>query len=143
MPRIFWRKMSIKAGLNISDLVEAAQNYKSADNFDYRSAYMEYLIQNLDQYLDDNRKNENMHQKAKFKNFFLKNIICRGYHFGSYIVILYFFTKFIYILNTCIQIMLVSALLGQDFWYFGIFSIKRIISQHEIFISESRYFPSE
>ena len=114
--------------------------HKSSNNFDYRASYMNYLTQNIDQYVDDNRSSERNSIKRPYKRF--KNFFAPGYHFGSYILVLYFFTKFIYIFNTCIQIMFVGALLGQNFWYFGIFSVKRIISEHEIFISESKYFPS-
>ena len=143
MPRIFWRTMSIKAGLNICDLVDAARNYKSASNYKNRLSFMSYLIKNIDQYVDDDRRYENNRSKNRLLRIVNKCVPCCGRFLGDYIVILYFVTKIIYILNTCAQIMIVGALLGKSFWYFGIVSIKHIISDNAIFITETKYFPSK
>ncbi len=142
MPRIFWRTFSVKAGLNICDLVEAARNYKNANNFQKRSTYMKYLIQNIDQYVDDDRRYEGHRSKNRIGRLIEQCIPGCGRFLGDYIVILYFVTKLIYMLNTCFQIMIVGMLLGKSFWYFGIVSIKHISSDNAIFITETKYFPS-
>lgn len=54
--------MAIKAGLDICDLVEAAQSYNSATNYDYRSTYMDYITSNFVQYVDDVRKIANRNE---------------------------------------------------------------------------------
>ena len=56
MPRIFWRSMSRRSGLDINDLVNAAYNYKSVEHHQERNKHMIYLVSNIDQYVDDQRR---------------------------------------------------------------------------------------
>ena len=74
--------MVIKAGLDICDLVDAAQNYCSANNFDYKESYMNYLVSNIDQYIDDNRKYENNRKSVKYRRY-LSIIPCFGHQIGN------------------------------------------------------------
>ena len=143
MPRIFWRTVSIKAGLNICDLVEAAHNYKSADNFERRKNFMNYLVKNIDQYVDDDRRYESSRNKNRFVRAMMTLLPCFGRFMGNYIVILYFVVKFLYIANTCLQIFLISAFLGQDYWIFGYDIIKKMWSGHGGAFLNSKYFPSK
>ena len=142
MPRIFWRTASIKAGLNICDLVEAAHNYKSAKNYDNRNKYMKYLVKNIDQYVDDDRRYENNRSKNRIIRILYTIVPCFGRFLGNYIVILYFVVKVSYIANTCLQIMIVSGLLGKNFWYFGIDTIHTIATQRQWILTSTKYFPS-
>lgn len=141
MPRIFWRTVSIKAGLNICDLVEAAHNYKSADNFERRKNYMNYLVKNIDQYVDDDRRYESMRNKNRFVRALMMLLPCFGRFLGNYVVILYFVVKVIYIMNGCLQIFLISAFLGQDFWRFGVDLIEKIWNGRGEVFTTSKYFP--
>ena len=103
---------------------------------------MNYLIINIDQYVDDDRRYEENRSKNKIGRIIQKCMPCCGRFLGDYIVKLYFITKAICILNTCFQIMIVGMLLGDSFWYFG---IKLIISHNANFanfITETKYFPS-
>jgi hypothetical protein len=143
LPRIFWRTFSIRAGLNISDLVEAANNYKAADKFEGRKNYMRYLVQNIDQYVDDPRRYENSRQKNPLLRWFLTCIPNAGRFLGNYVVILYFFVKVMYIFNTCLQVFFISGLLGKSFWMFGFDFLYQLFSGHGWTVSSSKYFPSK
>ncbi|CAF0715290.1 unnamed protein product [Brachionus calyciflorus] len=141
MPRIFWRTISLKAGLNISDLVEAAQHYKSADKFENRKSYMKYLVKNIDQYVDDSRRYESERNKNPLIKYTTTAIPWFGKYLGNYIVILYFVVKGIYILNTCFQIFIISFLLGKSFWYFGYDFLINLITGQGWTVTNSKYFP--
>jgi len=56
MPRVFWTSLAGKGGLYLSDLVQAARNYKNGDKFYKKATYMEYLVLNIDQFVDDQRR---------------------------------------------------------------------------------------
>lgn len=56
MPRVFWTSFSGKGGLYLQDLVEAARSYKNHDKFYKKGSYMEYLVLNIDQFVDDQRR---------------------------------------------------------------------------------------
>jgi hypothetical protein len=142
-PRILWRTGSIKAGLNIGDLVDAAQSYKAADKFDHRESYMSYMVKNIDQYVDDDRRYEN----KRTKNIILKVtqmlIPGLGRFMGNYVVLFYFAIKIVYILNTLLQIGIISVLLGNNYMYFGFDFIHKLWKGESWILSNSKYFPSK
>lgn len=122
--------------------VEAAQNYKSAENYKNRQQYMTYLVKNIDQYVDDQRRYETRRNKNKFLRCLLTTVPCFGRFMGNYVVILYFIVKLLYIVNTCAQVFLLSGLLGKSFWCFGYDFIVKLLTGHGWTVSNSKYFPS-
>lgn len=68
---------------------------------------------------------------------------CCGRFLGNYIVILYLIVKFIYILNTVLQVYFISGLLGKDFWVFGFSFISALMTGQGWAMANSRYFPSK
>lgn len=122
--------------------VEAAHNYKSADKFDNRKTYMSYLVKNIDQYVDDNRRYENSRSKNRATRCLMTGLPNVGRFLGNYIVILYFFVKVLYILNTCIQVFIISGLLGKSFWVFGYEFLEKLITGYGWTVTNSKYFPS-
>ncbi len=64
MPRVFWTSLAGKGGLYLSDLVQAARNYKSGDKFYKKTSYMEYLVLNIDQFVDDQRRWDHARSKS-------------------------------------------------------------------------------
>ncbi len=142
IPRIVWRTFSLRAGLNITDLVEAADNYKSSNNVQGARGYMNYLIKNIDQFVDDSRRYENNRKKSKLTKVTSIIIPCLGRFLGNYIVILYMLVKILYILNTFLQIWLVSVFLGKNFVYFGLEFFWTLLTKQEWTVINSNYFPS-
>ncbi len=140
LPRIFWNTFSNKCGLNISDLIQAADKYKSADKYEKKEAYMDYMVQSIHQLLNDQRRD------IKTKNFLLRYAItlipCFGRFEGNYIIILYIVTKLIYIVNALIQINIISGFLGQSFWVFGYNFVSGLLQGEGWTVSNSEYFPS-
>jgi hypothetical protein len=145
MPRIIWRSASIRSGLDICDLVEAANSYKAADKFNNRGNYMEYLVTNIDQYVDDDRRYDEtrfQYRWSKMRNCLNCIIPCAGTYLGNYIVILYLTMKVIYTINIVIQAWILSKILGKDFYLFGTEFISKIF-KGESWVFESEYFPSK
>lgn len=142
MPRIFWSTFSIKAGLYLGDLVEAAINYKSGDKFEDKKTYMDYMVKNIDQFVDDKRRHDESRSKSKIFRCFLTCFPCFGRFLGNYIVVLYIITKFIFIFNAAAQIYLVGGLLGQDFWSLGYKFVVQLIQGKGWIAATSTYFPS-
>jgi hypothetical protein len=102
---------------------------------------MEYLVKNIDQFVDDNRRKSDSRSRSKLKIFLSSCVPCIGRFLGNYIVILYLIVKVVYILNTSIQIWLISGLLGNSFLYFGLNFLKQILNGHGWSVSVSEYFP--
>ncbi len=125
----------------MSDLIEAANNYKSADKFESRDKYMNYLVSNINQYVDDQRR-YNDNRPHVFKRIMYVINPCAGRFLGNYIVILYFLTKFLYIVNTIVQVGFLGIILGKSFVRFGIDFILKL-SSGQGWVVESKYFPSK
>jgi hypothetical protein len=51
IPRIIWRTLNIKSGLDIINLVDAAIKYESVDKFGDRERIMAYIIKNIERYI--------------------------------------------------------------------------------------------
>ena len=142
MPRILWRSLSRRSGLDMTDLVEAAYNYKSADNFAERDKHVEYMVRNIAQYVDDSRRYDKNRPVNPIIHFFGFLIPCAGRYLGNYLVFLYFIIKIVYILNTILQMMLLSFIFGKSWFEFGLYFVKKIFTGGGWSI-ESKYFPSK
>jgi hypothetical protein len=51
IPRIIWRTLNVKSGLDIINLVDAAIKYESVDKFGDREKIMAYIIRNIERYI--------------------------------------------------------------------------------------------
>ena len=145
LPRIVWRSFSIRAGLDICDLIDAANSYKSADKFTNRDNYMKYIVQNIDQFVDDDRRYDDkrrVYKHSSVTNCLKKLVPCAGIYLGNYIVILYLVCKLIYSFNVAIHGWFLGQILGHSFYNFGFYSIRKI-TDGSSWIFESQYFPSK
>lgn len=141
IPRVFWRTFSTRSGIDINDLVEAAQNYKAVSKYEARESHIRYLVDNIDQYVDDPRRYDKSRKMAKIKKGLALIIPCAGRFMGNYLVILYFVVKIGYIANTIFQAFLLSRFLGKTFYLYGIDFLYRV-KEGGSWIFESKYFPS-
>jgi len=143
LPRIFWNTFSIKAGLYLGDLVDAAVNYKSGEKFEERHKFMNYLVKNIDQFVDDKRRHDESRPKRKFIRILGAIFPCFGRFLGNFIVMLYIATKLIFILNNIVQVYLIGGLLGQDFWQLGVKFVQSLVQGGGWSVETSKYFPSK
>lgn len=141
MPRIFWKTASLRCGLNIADLIESANNYKSANNFnDKDNKFMKHLMLNIIQYIEDPRRCRKRHPRNLFQRYFLAFVPYFGRHLGNYLVALYLLLKIISLLNSIAQVILSSAILGYNYIDFGVHFFKKLLNG-DGWIVESKYFP--
>jgi innexin len=141
LPRILWRSWSRRSGLDVTDIVEAAYNYKSAEHFAERDKHISYMVRNIDQYVDDSRRYDKNRPVNPIINFLGCLIPCAGRYLGNYLVFLYFVIKIVYIVNTVIQMILLSIIFGKSWFEFGFYFVEKIFTGGGWSI-ESKYFPS-
>lgn len=55
IPRIIWRTLNVRSGLDIINLVDAAIKYESVDKFSDRDKIMEYIVRNIERYIGARR----------------------------------------------------------------------------------------
>ncbi|CAF4978410.1 unnamed protein product, partial [Rotaria socialis] len=50
-PRIVWRTLNVKSGLDLVNLVDAAVKYEQVEQYESRDRIMSYLIINIERYI--------------------------------------------------------------------------------------------
>lgn len=143
IPRILWRLLTARAGLDMRDLVEAAHSYKSVEKFDNKKKIMEYIVQNIDQYASNPRRvtrKDSIFQKIKY---FGESLFCgSGIYLGNYLVTTYFFIKLAYLINSIMQFYLMNEFLGKQFHQLGVDILRYLTNTYSFENSlESVYFP--
>lgn len=143
IPRILWRLLSARAGLDIADLIEAAHSYKSVEKYTNKQKIMEYIVQNIDQYASNPRRSkprDSIFQKLKY---FGESLFCgSGIYLGNYLVTTYFFIKIVYLMNSIIQFFVMNEFLGKQFHELGVDILRYLTNTYSSESSiESVYFP--
>lgn len=161
IPRLVWRALSTKSGLNIANLVQAARSYQSSEKFQDRDKIMLYMIKSMDQYSYTRRKRKGGISKkcdCDIQQLCFTDASCcccagssstnmiggsagnQGAIGGTYLVCLYFFIKILYLSNSLGQLFLLNVLLGhKNFHLYGLEIIQNIM--HGKDASDSVYFP--
>ena len=137
-PHIIWRSLSRRSGIDIRDIVDASINYKSVNTAtkddQYKTELMEYIVEAIDKYVDDPRRQPDAREHhLNLKRILMIVCICMGKYLGNYLIIVYFTTKALFILNSVFQIFLLNLFLGQEFHLFGVQVLQRIIEGRGIF----------
>jgi hypothetical protein len=89
---------------------------------------MEYIVEAIDKYVDDPRRQSDERSKRISLKYILMTVcIFLGKYLGNYLIIVYFTTKALYITNAVCQIFLLNLFLGQEFHLFGIQVLHRIL----------------
>lgn len=132
-PHLVWRSLSRRSGIDVRDIIDAAINYKSVDTAtkddQHKNELMEYIVEAIDKYADDPRRQaDERGTNFTFKRLFMTICIFLGKYLGNYLIIVYFTTKALFIMNAVCQIFLLNLFLGQDFHLFGVQVLQRILA---------------
>ena len=97
LPRFIWRALSVRSGIDLLDIVEAADDTKSAKKFDNREELIKFIVDTIDMYVDDaRRQNEAEKRQTSLLRKLFQLICCMtGKFLGNYFVSLYMFIKYV------------------------------------------------
>lgn len=142
LPRIIWRTLNDKCGIEIVNYVDAAYKYETVDEFAERDKLMDFLNGHLNQFI--HAKDSMQSQKEKFgykvKRFFSYLLFWTGKRFGNYLIILYVFCKMFYFANVFGQLFLMTKLLGiKNYHFLGFEILKRMALGQDMIANH--YFP--
>ena len=149
VPHQFWRGLSLRSGVDLKDLVEAAQTYRSANiRHDDKVKLLEYLTNWLNSYcsntyrLSTPTRRQLQTSRAKVIRIGHYLFFPTGIYTGNYLIISYLFIKFLYLFNSIGQVLLLNALLGRQFWYYGIELLHRYLTKDVgLLHAGNEYFP--
>ncbi|CAF0956922.1 unnamed protein product [Rotaria sordida] len=143
LPRLIWRALSVRSGIDLLDIVESADDMRSIKEFDERDHLLKHIVGTIDMYVDDARRQtaaENR-QTSLLRKLFQLLCCMTGKFLGNYFITLYMFMKIYYILNVILQIWLLDVFLNTSFLQFGYESVK--LFRYGLNQPESKYFPRE
>lgn len=121
-PRMIWRSLNNKSGLDIEKLVAAALKQEQADQPAERQKTIDYIANSIRVYIENRYTSptpQNYHAKNMPKRFWYRLTFWRHRHLSSFIVILFTFVKLLFLINSLVQIFLLNAFLGNDYHLFG------------------------
>ncbi len=129
----------MRSGVDIKDVIEASQDFKSVNKLEKNRKMMEYMLGTIDQYVDDPRRQPSNRNMNFFRRYMVLMCFIFGKFLGNYLVILYLFVKVLYILNCVGQLFLISILLGRNYYIYGMSIFRDIIMGKGY--ADSEYFP--
>ena len=121
LPCLFWRIFSDRSGINVNNLVEAAETIQNALYPERREKTIRYMIRHLDHYLDYQRDYRGGCCDG-IKQCMARTLNCTpcGNRRGNYLVGLYMFTKVLYLANVILQLYLLDKFIGDDYHLYGV-----------------------
>jgi hypothetical protein len=134
IPRISWNAFGLKSGVQVSDLVESAFDYKlPTTDTAHRQMCLNYVVDSIDQYCDDHRRQT----AARLHLNILQRILTTGWcmtgkYLGNYLIVLYMTTKLMYIGVSLFQMYLLGVMLGSNFAFYGIRILDRFFRGSKI-----------
>ena len=95
LPRLFWRALSVRSGIDLLDIIEAAGQIKTVQNFDARNQLIKYMVDTIDMYVDDARRQTDAERRQTtiLKKIFQLLCCMTGKFLGNYFISLYIFIK--------------------------------------------------
>jgi hypothetical protein len=115
LPRLFWRSFSRHSGIDVRNIMDAAQSLKSVKRFHKQKSIMAYLVSIIHQYAGDPRKR--LKQQHSRINTYVQGLVnClfgSSNVFNSYLFLLYLFTKILFIINAFAQLYAIRFLLEE------------------------------
>jgi len=115
LPRLFWRSISRHSGIDVRNIMDAAQSLKSVKRFHKQKSIMAYLVSTIHQYAGDPRKR--LKQQHSRINTYVQGLVnClfgSSNVFNSYLFLLYLFTKILFIINAFTQLYIIRFLLEE------------------------------
>lgn len=142
IPRVIWRSLNDKCGIEIVNYVDAAYKYETVDEYAERDKLMDFLNGHLNQFINakDNMLKKKGQIGLKVKRFFSYLFFWTGKRFGNYLIILYVFCKVFYLANVFGQLFLMTKLLGiQNYHYLGFEILQRMALVQDMIANH--YFP--
>ena len=133
IPCLFWRLLNDRSGININNLVEAAETIQNALYPERREKTIKYMIRHLDHYFEY-QQGYRAGCCAPVRRFLSRYMFCFrvGNRYGNYLVSLYAATKMLYVANVAGQLLLLDLLLGAGYHLYGAQVIADALSGNQL-----------
>ncbi|ESO01145.1 hypothetical protein HELRODRAFT_82276 [Helobdella robusta] len=132
LPCLLWRVFSERSGININNLVEAAETIQNALYPERRDKTIKYMIRHLDHYLDYQREYQGGCCGGLRRFMARKMFLICGNRQGNYLLTLYLISKVMYLANLVCQLFILNLFLGTNYHLYGVEVIRDIVLGKEV-----------
>jgi hypothetical protein len=117
LPRILWRSLNTRSGINLEYLITKSN--------------VNEIVHVIEHYC----------HVYEHKDHCFRSLLCTsGKHLGNYLRSLQLLVKFLYLINSLIQLILIHIILGQPGWFYGFDIWYNIFIKNSV-LTDSPYFP--
>lgn len=139
LPSLVWRVFSDRSGININNLVEAAETIQNALYPERRDKTIKYMIRHLDHYLEYQREYRGG-CCVIVKHFLAKHLclVC-GNRYGNYLLSLYMLTKVLFFGNCIFQLFMLNFFLGTNYHLYGVELVRDMLMGLKWNVASARF----
>lgn len=120
-PRLLWRSMNVRSGINLQHLIERSN--------------VQEIVHAIEYYCQANE------HSSQQKTRFLRTLFCTtGKRLGNYLRSIDVVVKFLYFINSFVQLIFIQMILGQPGWFYGFDVWYNVFIKNSV-LTDSRYFP--
>lgn len=128
LPRMLWRSMNVRSGIDLQYLVTKSNEFKEDRSTE------KGIARSIDNYCQPN-------ENDTFGNRFCRTLFCTsGKRLGNYLCSVHVIVKFLYLVNSFFQLVLINIVLGQAGWFYGIDIWYSVFVRNSV-LTDSPYFP--
>jgi len=138
VPSMFWRLFSERSGINVHNLVEAADTIQNALYPERRDKTIKYMIRHLDHYLQYQRDYRGGCCACLKMCLARRSCLLCGNRYGNYLLMLYITTKLLYFANAITQIFMLDAFLATDYRAYGVEVLVDLLTGGRVWGADSR-----
>ncbi|UJR37363.1 hypothetical protein I4U23_030071 [Adineta vaga] len=142
-PRMIWRSLNNKSGLDIEKLVDHAMKQEQQENpTEEREKAVDHIFNSIRVYIENRYTSATPHHNRSRNvpgKFWYYIAFWRHRHLSAYLVLLFTFVKLLFLVNSLVQVFLLNAFLGNEYHLFGFEVINKFMRGLDW--GESKRFP--
>jgi len=136
LPSVIWHAFNSRAGVDADNIMAAAQTFSQTDAAEQRNSNVTMIRNQIHRFLYTRQDTE---KEFKFAVVRKKGLV--GRRFGTYLIILYIFTKFLYLVNVVGQLIILNKILSIQFGLYGYEVLTWMIRDYDWTTSPQVAFP--
>lgn len=136
LPSLVWHSFNQKAGVDCDSILNSTLRYQSSRTDAGDKKILELVAKQMDRLLLAN-KEEAPDSNMKIRNFLSKLICACCKTTGKYLILLYLFTKLLYLGNVVAQFFILNSILRHDYSLYGYELVSNALNDRHWSNSES------
>lgn len=136
-PSAVWHSLNARAGVDADNILASAQTFSQTEQVEKRDSTLVVIRNQIHRFLHSRQDTG----KGGLKSMRLAKKGYMGRRFGTYLIILYIFTKLLYLVNVVAQLFILNSVLSIEFGLYGYEVLKWMMHDYDWTTSPQVAFP--